>query len=379
MRIKKFPQKITVTVEKLVSGGKGLARYEGKTIFIPGVLPGERVLVYIQNTRKDYCNAEVISILEPNETRRLPPCQYQKKCGGCDWMHIEYPTQLELKKAMVMESFQRIGKQNISNFHIQPSPEFNYRRRFQFHKSSNKLPGLKRRSGTEVVQIEKCLVAAPPINSWLSQKPELELSRTRLIAGDDVLAFDNGPLETQISICNKKFQLGASCFFQANRFLVQDLVKSVVEGVRGELAWDLFCGVGLFGVFLADGFDQVIGVEQNRSSVNFAIKNVNNAEINNFRIVCSDVFQWINNYQGEKPDLVVLDPPRLGLNKEMISLLGKMKIASLCYIACDPVALARDAAWLSQAGYEMNSLQGFDLYPQTSHVEVVAKFQHPQA
>lgn len=442
-----------VTIEKLIYGGDGLAHHEGSTVFIPFVLPAERVAAMPVEQKKKFVRARVEQLLEPSPQRTLPPCPHFGVCGGCNYQHILYAEQLKYKTEILRETLRRVGRiEWAGEIKAHASPSWGYRNRAQWkirppleaasageptrtnsraaNKSSSKLDiGYFRANSTALCAVEDCAILSPLLLKTLlalrkglaggmlprelreieafsneSADEESASGDSRLLlsanfAGvpsriaehaetirrivpeaasilfhdpspDRMELFGPGFLETQA--VGIKYRVGHFSFFQVNRFLVDDLVQTVCDDESGRLALDLFAGVGLFSIPLAKRFERVISVESNPAATRDLEVNTRGQGTIEARTAAVERFLERNK---ERPELVVLDPPRDGLTPDAARRLGRLQPARITYVSCEPPTLARDLAVLKEAGYQGSEIHMFDLFPQTFHMEAVVRLR----
>jgi 23S rRNA (uracil1939-C5)-methyltransferase len=375
---------IKLRIEKLVAGGDGLAFQGGKAVFVPFALPGETVLARLSADKRDYAQAELVEVLEPSRHRVEPPCPVYGECGGCNLQHLAYSRQVEEKALIVAEAFARTAKVETGEIAAVPSLPFAYRNRMQLHFTQGKRVGLMKRSSSEIVEIPSCLVALRPIQDWIEARAGTKKAYTELepyvLGKDRFLVFgyggeiwiegEKGLVEATVAGQAIRFHLRG--FFQSNLYLLDYFVPDVVAGLSGGRAADLYCGVGLFGRFLSSSFQSLTCVEQNPYALELAKTNVPGKGHEFSSMAVED---WVRGESAGKPfDLVLVDPPRTGLAPAVREWLVRAKPATIVYVSCDPVTLARDSGTLARAGYELQRLKVFDFYPQTSHVECYARF-----
>ncbi len=372
-----------VSIEKLVSGGYGLSRSEGKIILVPFVLPEEEVKVKIVKTKTHFDIAEPTEIQKTSPNRISPMCSHYKICGGCHWQHIDYNNQISLKKEIIQETFSRIGNFEIQNLSVISGQPYGYRNRIQIQVNPLGQVGFMRRNSNEVVPIKKCPVIAPALNKLFS-KPSFLPTKTKKIpcfssiSGDTYSALLQPQKKSIISLTikGKTISFNLSCFFQSNLTLIEPFVEYITETERGSVALDLYCGVGLFSVFLQENFKIIIGVEENPKAVGFAKKNVPNSSCHFFKSSLEKLSL------NELPipigplhpiDLAVINPPRTGLTNKARENVIQMHISRLTYVSCNPDTLARDLKFFLKHGYKITDSRIFDFYPQTHHAECVVK------
>ena len=436
-------------IEKAVYGGAGLGHFssddpsvavalQGKTVFVPHTLPGEVVECEIVEDKRSFANARLTKMLEPAAERIAPGCAYFPRCGGCQYQHTTYETQLAIKRDILAETLSRAGMNieasAIDTLHGEP---WQYRNRVRLHIRFGDFALCYREtlSHRDVV-VDHCPIAAPLLQQAIEAFPEAALS-CGIDAGifDEAEFFTNdvedtllvslwttrgsdatralptlcealqeqlpmlsggvlfqsesqkgqgrrqaswGNPELTYSVGQDRYRVNAASFFQINRFLVPQLVQRATAGRKGQIAWDLFAGAGLFSVSLAQQYDSVTAVEQAASSVRDLRHNLQGRH---HRIIASSTLDYLKsqagNLKGETatkgPDLVVVDPPRAGLGKDVTVLLSQIGPAVITYISCDPTTLARDVQQLLHSGYQLRNTTLVDLFPQTYHLETIAE------
>jgi len=385
-----------VTVEKVIYGGSGLARSDGGTIFIPLSAPGERVLVRQTEEHRNYRRATIEEILEPSPARRQPPCRYYGVCGGCQLQHIDYAAQLKIKSEFIRESLYRIGRINWDKeIPIKHAAEFGYRSRAQLKIEPGPLGakiGFYKASSHDICEIEECPLLLPQLNEGLAQlralgnEPPLA-SEVEIVAGDNSISFAPAPAglpadAVEQRIMGARYRFSAGVFFQINRLLVDELVQTVVEGEQGERAVELYAGVGLFTVQLARRFAQVFAVESSELASQFAVENLAENHIGNVSFFVESVEEWLVNKDRERleqVDLLLLDPPRAGAAPELVEAINRWQPRRVVYVSCDPTTLARDLHRLVAGKYVLDSIVALDMFPQTYHVETVARLKLQKA
>lgn len=369
-------------------GGYGLAFAEGLTIFVALAAVGDKLRVRIREKKGKIAFAEITEVLEPSSYRQTPPCVYFGRCGGCDFQQMNYAAQLEAKVGIIRDCLQRIGKVNYEKeIPIIASPDdLNYRARAQWHVDSRRRKlGYFRRHSHDVIDVEDCPILAPALKEKLADirrninweefwagNVEVETATN----GTDVSVYSSELIEPTDEIIfeaqGEKYYFNAESFFQGNRFLIDDLIRIATENAAGDAALDLFCGVGLFTLPLARKFKRVFGVEANPKAIEFAQKNVEYARLSNVEFAAENVSEFLAQTGLPEIDFVLLDPPRAGAERETIDALLKLKPRQISYVSCDPATLARDLRLLLDA-YEINSITAMDLFPQTHHVETIAR------
>ena len=385
-----------VAIEKLVYGGDGLAHIGSQAVFVPFTAVGDRLRVRITDVERNYARGVIEEIMQPSPTRRTPPCAHFGVCGGCQLQHLNYDAQLDAKVAFVRESLRRLGGiEWDGEIATRAADEIGYRSRAELKVACDE-DGYRRigyfRAGTqEVCEVQQCLILMPTANRELQRlhdEPSLipaDATRIHFTVGDEEVIVtpatgENGKSEAVDALGTAhqriggiNYSFGVRSFFQGNRLLVEELVRTAIGGARGQLAVDLYAGVGLFSLQLAKTFEQVYAVEGNRPAANHGIENVRANGLQNVRYEAISVEAWLKYKSSEipRPDFVLLDPPRTGAGLQVIERLAAMAAPQLSYVSCDPATLARDLRLLLDYGYQIDSITALDMFPQTFHVETV--------
>lgn len=376
---------LEVEVEKLIAGGDGLARWQGIPIFVPRSAPGDRLRVRIVERRPDYARAEILAVLAEGPGRRTPPCPHFGQCGGCDLQHLSDDLQVKLKAEAVCETLFRLGGVTAAiPMEIVKGDSWAYRQRAQLHtagQGEELRVGFRARRGSEVVPVSSCPILVPELEGRLASLagdlPSVPPKRLDLVVGDngELSSAPKTPLlpqgEVQITVGEIKYELDARCFFQSHRQLMSDLIHHVVGPWKGRQAYDLYAGVGLFSLPLSRRYDRVVAVEGDSVTGRFLKRNARQGHCKDLQFVHSAVDSWIRK-MPERPDRVVVDPPRTGLSRRVCQELCIRQPRRLTYVSCHPAALARDLKVLRSV-FELEKIVLIDLFPQTGHMEVVAQ------
>lgn len=364
-------RRIELTVDKMVTKGEALARHDGKVIFIPGAIPGERILVELTEEKGDFSRARIVDILEPSKERITPKCPFYGRCGGCDFQFIDNATQVAYKEMIAQENLERIGKIDLSQIEFLGSvvkSEWGYRNRVRFHTQDNKVGFLGRQSN-KLVPIDHCLVLSDQLNLYLGERRKEVLKQksgsVNALAGKSEVTFTRRPVA--LTVGDKTLYCDAKAFFQSNHYILPELVAYVKEMVRGERILDLYSGVGTFATFLEGEGRQIIAVERDRRCLELAKRNLRETQF-----VPLPLEMWVKRENLPQVDTIVVDPPREGLEREVLNILTTLGAERIVYVSCDSVTLSRDLRLFATKGYQVTSIKMFDMYPQTSHVECVA-------
>ena len=386
-----------IDITAVAAGGDGLGREEsGRVVFVPGALPGEQVTVELDVGKKDFARGRLVDVLTPSLDRALPPCPFVAAgCGGCDWQHVEPASQRRLKAEVVADALRRQAHLEVA---VDEGPALGatgYRTSLRGLAVEGRF-GLRERASHDVVAIGPCLIADPLVDELVveGRYPDGEVVlRAGARTGERLVIVDRDPEAVGVpdgvrvvstgelaagrrawfheEVAGLRWRISARSFFQAR----PDGAEALVDAVRvaadgaapaGGSLVDLYGGVGLFARTLAEG-KTVTLVETSASSI--ADARVNLADLD-ARVLKVDVDRW----RPAPADLVVADPPRKGLGRRAVEHVAATGAARLVLVSCDPAALGRDAALLATAGYDLVTAQLVDLFPHTSHVEVVSRF-----
>ncbi len=421
------PETFELEIDKLVTGGAGLGRHEGQAVFVHGSAPGDRVRVNVQQQKKGFIAANLVEVLSPGPDRREPPCPHFGECGGCDLQHLTPAAQRQAKADILVDCFQRLGKLDITDRATGPEAigtDLHYRNKIRMFGSPTGLYGLVRRGTHEVVPIETCPLLPEQFDTtilpWLRTLPPVEQivihfddrgnwlisvfgppKRARVLkkmlaeipeseppaANCTGVLYNNLPLWGHdylvIRLAEKKYRVSARSFFQGNLAVTETAVATVrnwVQEIRrpGGLLADLFCGVGLFSLALADLFAETIAIDEDPQAIRDLINNVKRDpgtqdKTTIFKGSVARVLKQakVTDRKGWQDACCVLDPPRAGLGKDGLNSLLKLAPRHIIYMSCDPATLARDTAALRSAGYSLDRISALDMFPQTAHLETL--------
>lgn len=379
---------MTVRIGPVAHGGHCIAHHGQRTLLVRHALPGELAVVRVTQVRSKVVRADAIDIVEPSPNRVEPSCAWSGpgRCGGCDFQHASPSAQRELKAQVVRDSLRRFARLDVDVVVEAVEPkDLGWRTRVDWHADDRGNWGLYAARSTKVVPVDRCPIAVDAINNWRRQaRAEPGDSTAHVAVGDDdELAevrdgrFVVGPRRLRHRVASREWRVGASGFWQvhpaAGRTLV-DAVMAVAEVRVGQSWWDLYAGAGLFSAFLAEGVGpngSVQAVESHPTAVRDARRALH--DLPQVRLHERAVADWLDSQAPSgAPDGVVLDPPRSGAGLRVVDRLAAIGAPRLVYVACDPVALARDLSQLTAAGYRLEGLRAFDLFPMTHHIECVA-------
>ncbi len=421
-------RKVRVSVEAVAFKGYGVARIDGKVAFVPYTMTGDEGWIEITEEKKTYSAGRLIQLLKPSPGRVSPRCSYFGTCGGCQWQHIDYSIQVELKKEILGETLKRLGgMEEIPSISVVPSPKpYDYRVRVQL-KVKGKTMGYYREGSHRIVDVEHCPISHPLVNQIiqrlredlapLSSIEEVEINvspeggrgvllfhprsrdpRTERfikdllhgqptlkgiavtqkdglhLTGDPTLSFTL-PLSHGREKRELKLRISAGSFSQINPEQNQRLVQTVLqlsEVKQEDRVFDLYAGAGNLTLSLATGAGEVFGIEENRVAFQDGQFNAERNGVKNCRFIHGRIEDVLSDWKRESPDLIVLDPPRTGC-KTILDLVVRLKPKKIVYVSCEPTTFARDLRLFSDRGYSLQKLSLIDMFPQTYHMEVVGR------
>lgn len=394
-------------------GGDSLGRLpDGRAVFTPFALPGEKIRIRLVEEKRGHARGELIEVLEPAAERIKPVCPHFQTCGGCHYQHMTYPAQLAAKTEILKDQLSRLG--GLKDAEVKPiiaSPlQYHYRNHVQFHLTSDGQLGYHQINKTGVFPIQECYLPEPVINEiWprLSFEPGQEIGRIGLRCGVDediqmilesdeieppdflvedlpISAVHLGPAGPFVlagshtllyQVLEKNFQVSAGSFFQVNTAMAEALVKHLLDTIpqfqsigQQTTLLDVYSGVGLFSAFFADKVGRIIAIESSPIATEDYVVNL-------------DAYDSIELYEATaeavlpsldvKPDIVLVDPPRSGIDRRALDALVQLNAPLIVYISCDPATLARDVKRFLTAGYQLAQATPFDMFPQTFHIETV--------
>jgi 23S rRNA (uracil1939-C5)-methyltransferase len=376
-----------VTIESLAAGGAGVSHApDGRVVFVAASAPGDRVWVRVLEEHPKWLRAEIETLEAPGPGRIEPRCPLVGRCGGCAWQHLDYATQLSAKAEILRDALVRIGGLELpGEVEVVPSPPFGYRGRARVGVARGVVGFRRLRSHTlepaagcpvlvpELESALAALAAAPPVRDGEIELCAGEQGRVRawgpggLLHGEAQLAIDAGSARVFVS---------PGVFFQGNARLRGKLLAGVLEAAgKGARALELCAGAGFFSFGLAERFREVLAVESSPSAVRDLRRNIAANAVQNIRVECAPLEGFLAGAGAREyaPDAVVVDPPRTGLGAALAkNLAAATGAARVVYVSCEPATLARDLAVLAAEGLRLVSLRGYDLFPQTAHVEAIA-------
>jgi 23S rRNA (uracil1939-C5)-methyltransferase len=405
---KEMNQPAELTLNALTYGGDSIGRLEdGRAVFVPFGIPGEKVRIEITEDKKSFIKGKILDIITPSPKRIQGKCAHFLSCGGCHYQHLAIEDQLEFKQQIITDQLTRLGGfTNPPVLKIRPSPAaWNYRNSLQFHLSPRGRIGFRGVNPREIIEIHECHLPLAGINeTWplldfepgspidrielregieeelllhlrskTAQTPEIQLNIPISIVMDtsEIKQVVAGAEWLFMEVNQRKFRVSAGSFFQVNKPLAGEMVNYVLGNLdltSDSSVLDLYCGVGLFSAFLATEAKSCIGIENSPSACEDFIFNL-------------DQFENVQLYEGSvedilphldlKTEIVIADPPRSGIDKKALDAILAIKPKQIAYVSCDPATLARDLKILATNGYSIHSVQPFDLFPQTYHIETI--------
>ena len=421
---------VEVRIEKILNQGDGLGRHDGQAVFVPLSAPGDLVRAHIIKQGRGFVQTTLNEVLEAGPDRREAPCPHYGDCGGCNLQHLKPEGQRRAKAGIVLECFSRLGKLDVSGFLTGPEAvgdDLGYRNRIRVFANDAGHYGLMRRGSHHVVALDSCPLLPEQFNTdilpWLRMMPPVEQMIIRLdgrggwllsmfgpsqrmrmlkkivaslpekegpAPGCVGLMFNNRLMWGKDFLINEvaghKFRVSSQSFFQGNLVVTQEAVhlarqwlqEIADDGKLGSLLGDLYCGVGLFSLTLADLFEKVVAIDNNPHGIRDAENNVRRdaATKNKVTVIMGDLGKVLADPEVASADqwqsaCCVVDPPRIGLEKEGVKGLLNLSPRHLVYMSCDPATMARDTAALLAGGYQIRNLKVLDMFPQTSHVETL--------
>ncbi|WP_157246085.1 class I SAM-dependent RNA methyltransferase [Nonomuraea typhae] len=406
---------LELTVGPVAHGGWCVARHDGRVVFVRHALPGERVRAQVTEETARFLRADAVEILEPSPDRVVPPCPFAGpgRCGGCDWQHATLEAQRELKAQVVAEQLRRLAgiERKVLVEEVPGAPGgLGWRTRVQFAATPAGELGFRRHRSHAIEVVDACLIAHPEVEAvgaeargWkgaagveviaselgdravvIAPRPRRTVAVPDLDVPADILVnqgkgrtdprHGSGVLHERAG--DREFRVSGSGFWQVHPGAAETLLDAVLTYAQpepGEWALDLYCGVGLFAAALAERVGEegaVFGLESEAAAVRDARANLR--DLPQARVERGRVEEALDRFQIERADLVVVDPPRSGLGRDVVDRIAALEAARIVYVSCDPATLARDLAWLDERGYRLADLRAFDCFPQTHHVECVA-------
>jgi 23S rRNA (uracil1939-C5)-methyltransferase len=404
-----------VTLEKFTFGGECLGRLpDGRSVFVPFTLPGEKARIRLVEDRKGFARGELLEVLSPSPQRILPRCPHFGECGGCHYQHIPYQIQLKVKTAILRDQLHRLaGLDDLPLEETVASPkEWNYRNHVQFHLSPQGKLGFRAERSRRVVPIRECHLPEEELNAlWpqLDLEPVPGLERVSLRKGEEgeaLLILESSKLEAPelsveevpvsavhlspagslvlagssyltVEVMGRPFIVSAESFFQVNTLQAENMVKHLLQELPlhpETTLLEVYSGAGLFSAFLAPRVARLVAVEASPNACQDFEANLDefdNVEL--YEAPAEDTLPALDIH----PDIVLVDPPRAGLGTRVVQALLALGAPTMAYVSCDPATLARDAKELVRGGYMPVKITPFDMFPQTYHIESISLWKRP--
>jgi len=393
-----------LTIDELAYEGFGVGRHQNMVVFVPYSAPGDRIEVTPVKRKKRFIEARIVKIIEPSRLRTSPECPYFGDCGGCQWRHVRYDAQLKAKASQVSSLLERFAGVVVPDIEVQASPvTSNYRIRARFHASLQGL-GFQRLNSHEAVPLSFCPSCSERLNELLRYArgiPEFSrVSQVQAVDGDiqllvnlsarpstalfelarrikkdlgAVVFVNNRPTSPKRYVSIKlpfgpPVRYSPGMFIQTNPHINQLIVLYVLSLIpRSSRILELYAGVGNFTCGLAE-VTRITAVEGSRASCGELKRRCKGRSA---EVVCGPARRALEG-MDRKFDAILVDPPRKGLEEEVVSWINQSDADTLCYVSCNPATLARDIKRLAEAGWSLESIKGFDMFPYTYHVETVS-------
>ena len=383
-----------VKIDKLSHEMRGITKIDNKITFIDNTLPGEVVNIKITKQKKNINEGRVISILEESKDREVPICPYYNECGGCNISHINYEKSLLYKKEIVKDIIKRYSNIEVNPEIISDNNRYNYRNKITLRVKNNKLSLI----GESPINIDYCYLVNENINKIIKILNTIKLKEVEevIIKGTtEIMVIIKGNIEEEelknklkrnvssIILNNKRiygkdyitikvedytYAIYPESFFQVNTNMISKLYDKVsTYAGSGKSLLDLYCGAGTIGIYLSKNFNKIIGIEKNKDAIISANKNKELNNIKNIKFYCKEA----NQIEKIEEDVLIVDPPRSGLDKITIEKIMLSKVKKIVYVSCNPITLARDLNILKEK-YTLKDITLFDMFPNTSHVECVS-------
>lgn len=400
-----------VNIIKFDHEGRGICFIDGKTVFVENTVPGDIVNISIKKSKKNYSVANVSKFIKYSPNRIKPLCPYFIKCGGCDLQNVNYNDQLKFKEQKIkeiLEKFANVDRCKVKSILNNKENQFYYRNKLTLQ--VNKKIGLYGKNSYNLVSIDDCLISSRKINEFLSiiqtnvnleninqvvirnsfhNDKVMVIFRGKNINLNNVMKLKNyvdsiyvdennnyklvyGLEYLEEKIGDYIFKISPDSFFQVNTVMCKKLYDKIIEygsfnGTQNVL--DLYCGTGTIGIYISKYVKSVVGYEINKYAIMNAYDNVKINDVYNAKFYCGSSELSFENVTGDI-DVIIVDPPRGGLNTETIQGIINVKPCKVIYVSCDPVTLARDLKILSNY-YNVIEVTPVDMFPNTKHVECV--------
>ena len=405
-----------IKIIDILQDGRAVAKTESKTAFIEGAIYGEVCNIKVNNEKKNFFEAEKTKTLEKSPYLRKPPCPYYYECGGCSIMDINYKSQIKLKKNLIKNALLKSAKIKIDDIEILEGEEFGYRNKIRLQINKNGKLAYNKKYSNDLVEIKDCLLAKDLIRKNLEKIEEItkeitkkypnSLEEITIRANDKEILLNikikdekiipyiknqyknstyninlinkketiniSGKNHLVYNLLGKKFKITINDFYQVNDYMTEKLYKTAKDFLgENQKVLDLFCGSATSSIAIND--DHVVGIEINKNAIKDAKENAKENGLKDYKFIAKNANYIDDKFiKKEKIDAIVVDPPRAGLDKEIIKTIAKTKIKKIAYISCNPQTLARDIKRFQEKGYKLEKIKGCDMFSETMHVETVA-------
>ena len=391
------PEMLELELTGIAAGGKSMGRApDGRVVFVAYAIPGEQVLAEVTETRSQYLEARTLRVLRPSPFRIEPQCRYFGQCGGCQLQHVEYAEQLRMKTQIVREQLVRIGRFRdeadvVLRSAFGMETPWNYRNHMRFTVRRDGQVGLMQQGTHRLLRIDTCEIACEQVNQALETVQDATTGTQQLSVrigqntGELLIQpqltwrdsskkppIESGQKTITEMLLGRRFQISAAAFFQVNTTQAERMVKHViakVKEVKTRIVVDAYAGVGVFAAHVATHVGRVLAIEESPSAATDA--RVNLAGLSNVEWITARVEDVLPG-RDPSPDVVIIDPPRRGLQPEVIGALIASLARRVIYVSCDPATLARDLRRLVDGGFTLAEVQPIDMFPHTQHIECVA-------
>ena len=409
-----------IKIIDILQDGRGVARQEGKTVFVENAVYGETLDAKVIAEKKNFLEAKKLQTKIKSDYQRKPPCPYFYECGGCSIMDINYDTQIELKKNLIKNALKKSTGLEIDGIEIVKSPEFRYRNKIRLQVDKDGGLNYLETYSKKFVKIDDCLIADEKISenlakiekicrdinqkfigiveeisirasendillnfqgnfdnntiAYIKEKYSTSKYSINLLIGRDLITI-SGERYLDYKIGQKEFKISANDFYQVNEYQIENLYQIAREFLgQNQKLLDLYCGSATSSMSIND--DHIVGVEINKNAIEDAKENAKRNGLRDYKFIAKNA-KFIDSsfIIKEKIDAVTVDPPRAGLDKDVVKTIANSGIEKVVYISCNPQTLARDIKRFMDRGYKLEKIKAVDMFPQTMHVEAIALIQ----
>ncbi|WP_296113256.1 23S rRNA (uracil(1939)-C(5))-methyltransferase RlmD [uncultured Anaerococcus sp.] len=408
-----------IYIRDILIDGRGVGETPNKVAFIEGAVYSETCDIEIIEEKKNFYNAKKIKTIKESPYKTQAPCPYYYECGACTIMDINYESQIEIKKNLILQALAKFTSYKLDDLEIIPSKNLRYRNKIRLQVDQEGKLAYNKAYSNDLVYIKDCLLAREEISRELkeiekittdiaSTYPGLIKEVTIRTNGEEVMVnFDMEKSKDAISYIRKKhskskyyinisgkkpvnisgkdylqykifgkiFKISNNDFYQVNDYQIENLYGQAKKFLReGKKVLDLYCGSATSSIAIND--DDLVGVEMNKNAIKDAKINAEINKLKNYKFIAKNA-KYIDEkfIKREKIDSLIVDPPRAGLDKDLIKSIGKSGLKEIIYISCNPQTLARDIRRFEKQGYKLYEIKGVDMFPQTMHVETIALIQ----